>query len=132
MDLENLFKLVLNNPTNISIEYSNINGKEKLLVNGKDLTEKKDKTFDDSAIKTEIKLYKENISYLDEWVWNLVIDEANNRYFNLKEMDRILSLDSYTEEEAAQAHNTIEIMKDLINETLKQEVQSLVDLMERF
>lgn len=131
MNLEKLFELVLTSPNNISIEYSNINGQERLVVNGEDLLEQKE-TFDDSDIKRRIFLYKENLKYLDEWVWNLVIDEAANRNFNLSEMDRILNLDSYTEEEALQASNTIGIMSELINEILKQEVQSLIDLMERF
>ena len=47
-------------------------------------------------------------------------------------MDRILKLDSYTEQEALQASNTIDLMSELISEILKQEVQSLTDLMERF
>ncbi len=131
MDLEKFFELVLKNPDNISIEYSNINGQEKLIVNGEELTKEKE-SFDDSKIKKQIKSYKENLNYLDEWIWNLVIDEAKNRHFNLPEMDRILSLNSYTEDEALQAHNTIGIMSELINEILKQEVQSLVDLMKRF
>lgn len=131
MNLERLLELVFSNPDNVSIEYSNINGQEKLIVNGEDLLEPRE-TFDDHLIKEKIARYKESLNYLDEWIWNLVIDEAANRNFNLPEMDRILNLDSYTKQEALQASNTIEIMSELINEILKQEVQSLIDLMERF
>ena len=109
----------------------NVNGKETCFVNGVSVLEKEE-TFDDQPIKEKIARYKENLNYLDEWVWNLVIDEANNRGFDLSEMDRILKLDSYTEQEALQASNTIDLMSELINEILKQEVQSLIDLMERF
>lgn len=131
MNLEKFLELVFNNPDNIRIEYSNINGKETCFVNGVSVLEK-EKTFDDRPIKEKIARYKENLNYLDEWIWNLVIDEANNRCFNLSEMDKILKLDSYTEQEALQASNTIDLMSELINEILKQEVQSLTDLMERF
>ena len=131
MNLEKLLELVFNTPDNIRIEYSNVNGKETCFVNGVSVLEKEE-TFDDQPIKEKIARYKENLNYLDEWVWNLVIDEANNRCFNLPEMDRILKLDSYTEQEALQASNTIDLMSELINEILKQEVQSLIVLMERF
>lgn len=131
MNLERLLELVFSNPDNLRVEYSNINGKETCFVNGINVL-KKEETFNDQAIKEKISLYKENLKYLDEWIWNLVIDEATNRNFNLSEMDRILDLDSYTQQEALQASNTIDIMSDLINEILKQEVQALIDLMERF
>ena len=121
MNLEKLLELVFNNPDNIRIEYSNVNGKETCFVNGVSVLEKEE-TFDDQPIKEKIARYKENLNYLDEWVWNLVIDEANNRCFDLSEMDRILKLDSYTEQEALQASNTIDLMSELINEILKQEV----------
>lgn len=130
MNLEKLFELVFSNPNNLRVEYSLADGKETCFVNGINILERE--VFDDRAIKDEISRYKENLNYLDEWVWNLVMDEAANRNFNLLEMDRILNLDSYTEEEALQASNTIDIMSSLINEILKQEVQSLIDLMERF
>ncbi len=134
MNLEKLFELVLKNPDNISIEYTNINGSEKLIVNGEDLTDEKEKTksYDDSKIKNKIARYKKSISYLDEWVWNLVIDEASKRGYNLKEMDKGLNLESFTAQDALYASNVIEMMTEVIQDTLKQEVQSLVDLMERF
>lgn len=95
MNLERLLELVFSNPDNLRVEYSNINGKETCFVNGINVLEKEE-TFNDQAIKEKISLYKENLKYLDEWIWNLVIDEATNRNFNLSEMDRILDLDSYT------------------------------------
>ena len=99
MNLEKLLELVFSNPDNLRIKYSMINGKETCSVNGINVLEK-ETTFDDQEIKEKISSYKENLNYLDEWVWNLVVDEATNRNFNLSEMDRILNLDSYTEEEA--------------------------------
>lgn len=134
IDLEQLLQLVFNNPNNIDIQYSNVNGKESFIVNGQDIlkNEALEESFDDSRIKEKIKLYKENLNYLDEWVWNLVIDEAANRNFNISEMDKILNLNSYTKEEAIQADNTIDIMCDLIQEILEQEIQALNNLIERF
>lgn len=134
MDLEKLFELVLKNPDNISIKYTNINGNEKLIVNGEDVTDEKEETksYNDSEIKNKIAQYKKNISYLDEWVWNLVIDEASKRGYDLKEMDKGLNLESFTAQDALYASNIIEIMSEVIQDILKQEVQSLVDLMERF
>ena len=129
MNLDKFLEMVFNNPDNISIEYSNINGKEKLIVNGKDMLEQK---FDDSDIKNRISLYKENIGYLDEWIWNVVIDEATKRNFNLSEMDKILNLESFTKEQAEQAKNIIVIMNELIRDIPDTVIQSMVTLKERF
>lgn len=131
MNLEKLFELVLKTPDNISIEYSNINGNEKLIVNGEDLTDEKE-SYDDSEIKNKIAEYKKNISYLDEWIWNLVIDEASKREYNLKEMNKGLNLKSFTAQDAHYANNVIKTMTEVIQDVLKQEVQSLTELMERF
>ncbi len=131
MNLEKLSELVLKTPGNISIEYSNINGNEKLIVNGEDLTDEKE-SYDDSEIKNKIAKYKKNVSYLDEWIWNLVIDEASKREYNLKEMNKGLNLKSFTAQDAHYANDVIKMMTEVIQDVLKQEVQSLIELMERF
>lgn len=122
MDLEKLIKLVFEHP--VSIQYSNINGKEKLLVNGENFLTK-DETFDDTDIKNQIADYKETIEDLDDDIFELVMNEAENRHFNLKEMNQGLELETYTEEDALYAENVINIMINLIVEVIENKIKRL-------
>lgn len=130
MNLEKLFELVLNNPENISIEYSNINGEERLIVNGEDLINQ-GVAYDDSAIKEKIANYKAKIEKLDDYLFEKVIDEAEKRHFNLYEMNKGLELEHYTPKEENYASNVIDIMLDLIQEVTRNEIQKLVDVLEQ-
>ena len=134
MDLEKFLELVFTNPDNISIQYSNINGKEKLIVNGKDLSkeEGEKETYDDSKIKEEIALYKEKIESLDDYIFEKVIDEAERQHLNLCEMNKGLDLEHYNQEDELFAINVINIMTELVQTVLREEIQKLVDTLERF
>lgn len=132
MNLERLLEqLLFTDPNNISIQYSNINGTEKLIVNGKDLTDQ-DESYDDSQIKEKIASYKEKIDKLDDYIFELVIDEAEKRNFNLYEMNKGLELEHYTPQDELYANDVIKLMTELIQEVIKQEVQKLADLLEMF
>ena len=140
MDLEKFLELVFTNPDNISIQYSNINGKEKLIVNGKDLLEegesnndsKIEESYDDSEIKKKIALYKEKIESLDDYIFEKVIDEAEQHHLNLCEMNKGLELEHYNQKEELFANNVICTMTELIQAVLREEIQKLVDTLERF
>lgn len=125
MNFEKLFDLILANPDNISITYSNINGKETLKVNGKEVSE-----FDDSQIKKDIAHYKEIIDKLDSCIFVEVLERVGE-HIDLKELDTLLEKEHFTEEEAdkiteelntikgafiCELHNKIEEYKELINE----------------
>lgn len=84
MNFEKLFDLILANPDNISITYSNINGKETLKVNGKEVNE-----FDDSQIKEDIAHYKEIIDKLDSCIFVEVLERVGE-HIDLKELDTLL------------------------------------------
>lgn len=129
MNLEKLLELVFNDPDNISIQYSNINGKEKLIVNGKDLS---DDTFDDSEIKHFIEDYKERFSELDDNIFDLIVKEAEKRGLNLSEMNQALEQEHYTEEEAINANNVITVMSDIIAHVIKREIDSLYTVLEKW
>lgn len=129
MNLEKLIELVFNNPNNISIQYSNIDGKEKLIVNGEELT---NETYDDSVIKEKIANYKEKIEQLDDYIFEKVIDEAAKRHFNLDEMNKGLELESYNAEEELYANNVINLMTELIQEVIKNEIEKLIETLDIF
>ena len=131
MNLEKFLELVLTNPDNISIQYSNINGEEKLIVNGKDLSEKEEEEeYDDSSIKEDVANYKAKIKKLDDCIFEKVIDEAEKRHFNLFEMNKVLELEHYTQQDAVYASNVMQIMLELIQEVVKEEIQKLIDILE--
>lgn len=131
MNLEKLLELVFNNPENISIEYSNTNGKERLIVNGEELINQ-DTTYDDSEIKEKITNYKAKIEKLNDYIFEKVIDEAEKRNFNLLEMNKGLQLEHYNQEDALYADNVMNLLTELIQEVVKNEIQSLIDTLELF
>lgn len=120
MNLERLFELVFSNPENISIEYSNKDGKETLIVNGEDLLDRSI-PYNDSKIKKKIADYNEKIKMLDDYIFEKVMDEAEERNFNLFEMNKGLELEHYTPQKETYANNVIEIMTDLIHEVISNE-----------
>ena len=129
-NIEKLLVQVLTNPDNISIQYSNINGEEKLIVNGKDLSEKEEEEYDDSSTKEDVANYKAKIKKLDDCIFEKVIDEAEKRHFNLFEMNKVLELEHYTQQDAVYASNVMQIMLELIQEVIKEEIQKLIDILE--
>lgn len=127
MNLERLFELALSNPTNISIQYQNINGEEKLIVNGEDLTS----TFDDSKVKQLISTYQKNIELLDDCVFVETMDEIAET-LDIKKLDELFNQESFTEEEAADVENCIGFINATIHEKLTDKIQKLVETLEKF
>ena len=128
MNLEKVLELILNN-SDVKIEYSNINGKERLIVNGEEFTED---TFDDTEIKQRIDAYKAKLEKLDDYIFGLVIDEAELNHLNLYEMNRSLELEHYTKQDAEYAEKTIFIMSELIREVLNREIKNLTSILNEF
>lgn len=133
MNLEKFFELVLNNPNDISIEYSNIDGKETLIVNGEDLTkEEYDGTeYDDTDIKNEIELYKEKIKLLDDCTFIQVLDEASNR-FDISAFNTLLDKEHFTEEEAVLIEKQLDIIKNIIRDNVMNKIQNLIEVLDNF
>lgn len=129
MNLERLFELIFNDPNNISIQYSNVDGEERLIVNGEDLTGQEE-TYDDSEIKEKIADYKAKIEKLDDYIFEKVLDEAEKQHFNLIEMNKGLELDSYTSQDALFANNVISLMTELIQEVIETEIEKLSSILE--
>lgn len=126
MDIEKLFELVLSSPNNISIQYSNINGEEKLIVNGQEFT-----TYDDSEIQAKISKYRENIELLDDCVFVEALEDYESEY-SIKQFDDLLNKQYLTEDEAAIANHLIDTMNDCIHNKLISKIQQLTDLVEKF
>jgi hypothetical protein len=121
MDLEKLLNLVLSNPDNIEISYSNVNGRESLIVNGKELI------GEDSLIKE----YKDNIDKLDDCVFVDVLDEVG-QVIDLKEFDKLLNKKERTSEESKQVHDQINYVYSVVRKKVKEKIKELSELLDKF
>lgn len=125
MNFEKFLELILNAPENISIQYSNINGNEKLLINGEEVA-------DDEQIKEEIAIYKDKIAKLDDHTFELVMEQAEKECFNLSEMSKGLELDSYNEDDELYARNVISMMSELVRKVITREINNLTNTLNQW
>lgn len=128
MDFEKLINFILNNPKNISIEYSNINGEEKLVINGEEI--KEEESFDDSKIKEEVKNYKDIVENLDDCLFLEIVEDMSEKV-DVKTFDELLEQDSYTEDEAEIVSQMMNITKTVIYEHVVQKIQDLKEILEQ-
>lgn len=134
MDLEKLFALLLSNPDNIHLEYSNINGQESLIINGEELFDTPDEeieeTYDDTPIKEYIAKYQDNIRLLDDCTFIEVIEEIEG-IMDVQALDELLKQESFTQEEAELIYGQLNFINTVIHEKLVNKVQDLIELLER-
>ena len=124
MDIEKLLEL-LNAHDNVRIEYSFIDGRESLKVNGEEVIP----SYDDSSIKKMIKEFKANIELLDDNTFTKVLEETK---LSLTDVINLLDQESFTEEEAVQAQNYIETLSTSIKEKLADKMDTLYYIYNRF
>ena len=144
MDLEKFFELLLSNPNNVHLEYSNINGQESLRINGEELfgtpdkeeeekeeEEKEEKeVYDDTAIKEYISNYKDNIQLLDDCTFVEVIEQVEN-VIDIQALDELLSQESFTQDEAELIYEQLNFINTVIHEKLVNKIQDLQELIDR-
>lgn len=124
MNIEKLLEL-LNAHDNVRIEYSFIDGRESLKINGEEVNS----TYDDSSIKKMIKEFKANIELLDDNTFTKVLEETK---LSLTDVINLLDQESFTEEEAIQAQNYIETLSTSIKEKLADKMDTLYYIYNRF
>lgn len=130
MNIENFFNLLLSNPENLSIEYSYVNGDEKLVVNGEEVTTKEE-TFDNTEIKNIIKTYEDNLEMLDDCLFLEIVEELGE-CMDLNSFNKSLEKESLTKEEAQNIKETIESVNGFIKEKLIEKAENIKELIERF
>lgn len=135
-DLINIFNMVIPDGSEESLE---VNG-TKIILNKKDgvinisVTSDNEDTveeFDDSCIKENIKEYKECIEELDDCLFVEAAEEMG-QYFNMKRFDELLNQGTFTEEEAAEVSEMIDQSSQIICDHLKDKINELVDIYNRF
>ena len=129
--IEKLIELIFENPNDIYIEYSNINGEKKLLINGEEVKEELTPEFDDTQIKMEINDFKEALKKLDD---NLFITfcEALNNVMNVNKFNKLLDLESFNEEDAEYVKGMMEQSKTILIELIDSRLNYLYDLKEMY
>lgn len=137
MDWFTFLSELLKEQSNIKIEYSNFNGEEKLLINGKEVSNQEQltketatETFDDAEIKRIIKDYKNLIDDLDDCIFVDVIDEIRED-IDIKELDKLLNQTSFTEIEAVVVKSNIDYINSIIKEKITAKMQELANVLEK-
>lgn len=124
MNLEKLLELIMNSPENISIKYSNINGEEKLIVNGEDLTN------NNSQIRKKIADYKQNIELLDDCIFVSVLDELAEEEFDIKNFNDLLNQDTWIESEENCVSDSIDYVQSIITKHIVNKIEELQEMLE--
>ena len=129
--IEKLIDLIFENPNDIYIEYSNINGEKKLLINGEEVKEELTPEFDDTQIKMEINDFKEALKKLDD---NLFITfcEALNNVMNVNKFNKLLDLESFNEEDTEYVKGMMDQSKTILIELIDSRLNYLYDLKEMY
>lgn len=132
--INKLFDLIFENPYNVNIQYTDINGEKKLLINGKecvleDLCLKEQ--YDDSEIKKRVVAFKQALTTLKDDLFVLVVDKLSE-IVDVKRFNDLLDQESFTEEEADNVDDMIDTANDLIEDLFDKEIQELESLKEIF
>nr|DAM35180.1 MAG TPA: hypothetical protein [Bacteriophage sp.] len=122
-NMEEILNALLNGEVK-SLEYSFIDGKETLKINGEEI-----KNEEESKIQSLIKEYKENIELLDDCTFVEVLDETP---FDLKHFDTLLNKKSLTKEESAYVEEAIKHMNNSIHNKLEEKIKDLTELIKKF
>lgn len=106
------------------IEYSitKKDGKIEINVNEK---------FDDTETKKQISQFKENIQSLDDCIF-LKITEEYGKIFDVKELDNLLNLEHFTQDEAEKVLSMIGDFSDLVKSCLQEEIKKLIKIYKKF
>lgn len=122
-NMEEILNALLNGEIK-SLEYSFIDGKETLKINGEEI-----KNEEESKIQSFIKEYKENIELLDDCTFVEILDETP---FDLKHFDTLLNKKSLTKEESEYVEEAIKHMNNSIHNKLEEKIKDLTELIKKF
>lgn len=125
--LNNLLKIIYENPEKLDIKYSNIDGKESLVVNGEEqLTQ-----FNDYEIKEKIAEYKQNIEDLDSCVFVEAIESLEDE-LNLKEVNDLFNQKSFSQADANLADDMLIMLNTAIVDTIDKKIDELEEIRDKF
>lgn len=126
MNLEKILELLTSN-SDIRLEYSYIDGKETLKINGKDIND----SYDDSPVKDYIKEYYENVKLLDNCTFVEVMKEVGEE-IDMKSLEELMEQESFTKEEAEVIYESVGFINNSIREKLIDKMDKIEALLEKF
>lgn len=128
MDLEKLIKMIYENPNNIHIKYSNINGKEQLTVNGEELSLDKDKN---ELILEKIQSFKDKLDELPDSLFNKMLEIVKEN-INLEEVDDLFNQTEFTDKEIYCVEAHIKYISKTIKDIVQAKIDKLSEILNRF
>lgn len=135
MNLNDLMNLVLNNLNDLKIEYSNINGKESLKVNGEEICncakQCKCNKYDDSKLVKRIESHKALLNKLDDCTFMEVVDYLKNDNVNLSELNKFMDKESYTKDDELIADDYIEIVSNAMQNVIIRKMSELRTILDQ-
>lgn len=109
----------IENSQNISIEYSNIDGQRKLIINGI------------GGFLDVVKKYKENLDLIDDCLFEEIMNNVNED-IDMKKFDELLEKDNYTKDEAELVESYINYMNEVIKDAIKDKINKLIEIYNKF
>ena len=116
---------------NLEIALTKKNGAIGVKIETNEDNKQECQTFDDSETKEKIANYKESIEALDDNTFLDILDEMRE-VIDIKEFDELLSMESFTEENAARVEELIDHSTLIVHKFLQNKIQDLMELYERF
>lgn len=132
MNLNDLVKLTLNNLDDLKIEYSLINGKESLKINGKEIcTCKESCKYDDSELIRRIESHKNLLNQLDDCTFMEVVDLLKKEDIDLGELNKFMDQEHYTKEDELIADDYIDIVSTAMENVIINKINKLQFILEQ-
>lgn len=129
MKHDDLIDLLFRHPETItSIVYSNIDGKEKLTVNGEEI---KEEEYDDTITKKIVSGFKSAIEALDDDSFTAICEELSDK-LDLTRFDELLESNSFTEEESDEVLDLINQFKSVTVKHLQNQLNEIHTVLKKF
>lgn len=125
MNLKTLLDLI-ESGSDLDIKYTFVNGKESLIVNGKEMIAEYDE-----SIHEEIKDYKDTLDVLDDCMFENGLDEIRDEY-DIVTMDSLLNSEHLTADEAESVREFISYSKGVYRNLIEDKIDTLKNILYRF
>ncbi len=120
MNLEHIINYLMQNPDNVRIEYSCVNGQESLKINGKDI----ESLEEEDVFTKKVNHYIDIVDRLDDCSFMDVLDSIKEE-IPLKEFSDSLSNKNLSLEEKALCMARIDFVTGHIREQLTKKIEDL-------
>lgn len=131
MNLEKLINLVLSD-SDITIEYSNVNGQEKLIVNGEQVKGlSTEPEFDDSEILEKVANHKEAIDSICDCIFQEGLEVIEESY-DIVTMSNLMDQEHFTEDEAEVLDEFIDFANAVYQTVIANRIKNLEKMYNKF